>query len=142
MDEPFPEKISRLAKHFHSYWKRLNPLTALVHADLHFGNLKWSPWALRPIDFDDCGVAPLAYDLAVPASCFYGPKTSEDVLSDFLSGYEETGPRAVSLSELRLFMGVRKIWMFGWCGERPEIFSKALLRTRYEAFTRQLDSFL
>lgn len=141
LDEPFPEKILRLVDKFSGHWKRLSPLTALVHADLHLGNLKWSPNALFPIDFDDCGIAPLAYDLAVPASCFYGSKTEKDVLQHFLGGYEEAGPQPISLPELRLFMGIRKIWMFGWCAERPEVFSKPMLSSRYRAFTKQLDNF-
>jgi len=133
-------KLIKRVKQFSRLWDKARPLKALVHADLHFGNLKWSPEELRPIDFDDCGIAPLAYDLAVPACCFYGSKTKKDVLVDFLSGYEETAPKPVSLFELRLFMSIRKIWMIGWCIERPEIFNKDMLRVRCKNYIEHLDN--
>lgn len=50
----------------------------LLHGDLHLGNVVHAGGEARVYDFDDCGYAPLAHDLAV--------------VSVFLSGYREPKP--------------------------------------------------
>ena len=37
----------------------------LIHADLHLENALFHEQEIRPIDFDDCGVGPRAYEFAV-----------------------------------------------------------------------------
>ena len=124
--------LRKKVERFLQKWKEFDPLTALVHSDLHLGNLKWTADRLYPIDFDDCGIAPLPYDLAIPASCFGGLSGKTNNLELFLKHYNRLGPGEVVLEELRLFMAIRRVWIMGWCCDRQDIFSGKSLVERCE----------
>ncbi len=63
----------------------------LVHADLHGGNLIHAAGGLAPIDFDDCGFAPLVYDLAVPLATV-GEGARSAAADALLEGYRAVRP--------------------------------------------------
>jgi Ser/Thr protein kinase RdoA (MazF antagonist) len=137
----FPKELEEVTDFCLECWHKLNPPKALIHADLHMGNLKWTPTSLNPIDFDDCGIAPLPYDLAVAASSFYGSKSSIDILHNLLEGYASSGAKPITLKELQLFIAIRSIWLMGWIAERPDIFTKDTMRERIEFRSNSLKSF-
>lgn len=138
----FPENISQIAEFMNREWRSADLAECFVHADLHVGNIKWSPTALHPFDFDDCGHAPLAYDIAIPACCFGGLVNRTDRLETFLSGYNSTAPQKISLETLRLFMAIRKIWTMGWCCERRDVFTDEYLLKRCSAYIKSLESWM
>lgn len=62
----------------------------VIHGDLHGGNLLWHEGALAVLDFDDCGIAVPALDLAV--ATFYlrgGDPRIEEALREGYSEVEE-----------------------------------------------------
>jgi Ser/Thr protein kinase RdoA (MazF antagonist) len=59
----------------------------VVHGDLHGANLKWHRAALAVFDFDDCGIASPALDLAI--ATFYLRGSDPQVESALRSGYAE-----------------------------------------------------
>lgn len=125
-DQPFPRVLVEQAPSWLDRWRRLGSARALLHADLHLGNLKWDGETLGCIDFDDCGVAPLAYDLAIPALGCRGERHPA-VLDALLAGYAATAPRPADRSEVLLFMAIRRLWGMGWVSERPELFEPGRL---------------
>ncbi|MGA8044942.1 MAG: phosphotransferase [Dermatophilaceae bacterium] len=59
----------------------------VVHGDLHGGNLKWHRHELAVFDFDDCGIASPALDLAI--ATFYLRGSDPDVEAALRSGYAQ-----------------------------------------------------
>lgn len=64
----------------------------IVHADLHGGNLKWTAGpgevgTLSVFDFDDCGIATEALDLAI--ATFYLRRSDPEVETALRQGYAE-----------------------------------------------------
>ena len=62
----------------------------VVHGDLHGGNLKWHRDELAVFDFDDCGVASPALDLAI--ATFYLRGSDARVEAALRAGYVEVRP--------------------------------------------------
>jgi Ser/Thr protein kinase RdoA (MazF antagonist) len=60
---------------------------ALVHADLHAGNVLWDGTRIKVIDFDACGFAPLGFDIATALGYL-----EDDERDTFLRGYESIRP--------------------------------------------------
>lgn len=60
----------------------------VVHGDLHGGNLMWHEGGLGVLDFDDCGIAVPALDLAV--ATFYLRGADPQVEDALRAGYSET----------------------------------------------------
>jgi Ser/Thr protein kinase RdoA (MazF antagonist) len=65
----------------------------VVHGDLHGGNLKWHDGALSVFDFDDCGIAGPALDLAIAA--FYLRGSDPAVERALRTGYRDVRPLPV-----------------------------------------------
>lgn len=59
----------------------------VVHGDLHGGNLKWHDDELAVFDFDDCGIASPALDLAI--ATFYLRGSDPGVETALRAGYAE-----------------------------------------------------
>lgn len=65
----------------------------LIHGDLHQENYLFTPSGIATIDFDDCGVAPYVYDLAVTLSEVRHLGQREPALrAALLAGYREVRP--------------------------------------------------
>jgi Ser/Thr protein kinase RdoA (MazF antagonist) len=124
-----PHELDALVERTWRRWERLAPPTALMHADLHFGNLLYpvnQPDALPfPIDFDDCGLGPLPLDLAVPA-CHLTARPH--LWPDLLGGYNALAQDPCDREALLTFMIVRHVQMIGWLFERTEILTPTDLR--------------
>jgi Ser/Thr protein kinase RdoA (MazF antagonist) len=61
----------------------------VVHGDLHGANLLWDDERLAVLDFDDCGFATPAFDLAV--ATFYLRGADPEVEAALRAGYREVG---------------------------------------------------
>jgi Ser/Thr protein kinase RdoA (MazF antagonist) len=64
----------------------------LVHADLHPGNVLFHQGRARPIDFDDCGFAPLRYDVGVALWELRHRPDYDAYRAAFLAGYRSVRP--------------------------------------------------
>lgn len=112
-------------------WERLEMREAMCHADLHWGNLKVHARRIQPFDFDDCGIAPLAYDLAVVLYASDHGSLGRGLLMDhLLAGYHQTAPAPIPREAVLLLRWARARWLLGWVLERPELFEPDYLRTR------------
>ena len=89
-----PGRAERLRPH--AAWARgvLDGLDArgLIHADLHFHNVVFAKGEARPIDFDDCGTGPWAYDFAASLERLRFRADWPAPLTPFLRGYERERP--------------------------------------------------
>jgi Ser/Thr protein kinase RdoA (MazF antagonist) len=66
--------------------------SALIHGDLHQENYLFHRGGIRAIDFDDCGVGPLLYDLSVPLNELWGRADLPQLRSALLRGYASVRP--------------------------------------------------
>ena len=129
-DHPAPD-LDTGAAMARQLWKRLGLRQAMCHADLHWGNLKVHARRIHPFDFDDCGVAPLAYDLAVVLyASDHGSLERPTLLDHLLTGYHQTAPESIPPEAVLLLRWARARWLMGWVLERPELFEADYLRTR------------
>ena len=101
--------------------------TGLIHADLHLGNALFDRGAVKLIDFDDCGIGPRLYELAVALwemRDLPGYPVFRDAL---LAGYRTR--RHVDDRQLDDFIAVRQVafdlWYTGMAGVNPR-FAKRL----------------
>ncbi|MET0687162.1 MAG: phosphotransferase [Solirubrobacteraceae bacterium] len=91
---------------------------ALVHGDLHHENVVFAGTEARAIDFDDCGVGPLLYDLAVTRFELTTRPALRDALLDEYAGLRGLPPRAEEhLAALEL---LRRVQMVMWVLESRE----------------------
>ena len=134
----FPRELDEWARDCEIKWQKETPPTNLLHADLHLGNLKWSRSGICCIDFDDCGNAPLAYDLAVSAMSSGGMR-DPNILTELLYGYNSVASTSIDESIVRFFMIIRKFWSMGWVSERPELFDKGELATVLSQSARTIE---
>ena len=99
----------------------------LIHADLHFGNVLLSEGRMAAIDFDDCGLGFLAYDLAVPLMSVEA-RLSKKPRGEFLSfraalieGYvRESTWDDDDEKILDSLMDARQLAMLGWLNSRSD----------------------
>ncbi|MBI3891188.1 MAG: phosphotransferase [Candidatus Wallbacteria bacterium] len=92
---------------------------ALIHADLHFGNVVFASGQACPIDFDDCGYGYLTYDLATTLIPFRETPDWERVRSAVLEGYTEVREfPAKQLERLPEFLAARRLTMAIWLSSR------------------------
>ena len=67
----------------------------LAHGDWHLGQLVRTDAGWRLIDLDDCGVGPIAWDLARPAAWFAAGMLDAATFTSFLDEYRAAGGSAV-----------------------------------------------
>ena len=65
---------------------------SLIHADLHQFNYLFREGQVRAIDFDDCGVGPLLYDLAVTINTLGQRANLAELREALLRGYRSVRP--------------------------------------------------
>ncbi len=125
-----------------SLWKKLDLKSGMCHADLHWGNLKIQGPHVLPFDFDDCGEAPFAYDLAIPQYAITrlqrNPLWEEACLDALLEGYASSGAEPISKAAVHLMVWARFYFILSWILERPEIFPGDLHEQRLLAVTESL----
>jgi Ser/Thr protein kinase RdoA (MazF antagonist) len=100
-------------------------LFGLVHADLHQYNCVDSAGRLAPIDFDDCGYAHFAYDLAVPIVMTAERSDGTELAEGLVDGYRAASTSAGDPTEhLQTFVVARRIHLLGWIADNlpnPEL---------------------
>ena len=104
------QTLSRLKNHQANQPEKFG----MIHADLHFSNILWHEGALRPIDFDDCGMGSFLQDLSIPIISMQGDKSAHyrDV---FLNNYSKT--HSINQADADLiddYILARHIAMQGW----------------------------
>ena len=130
--------LEELVGYLRETWRRYSPPLALIHADLHFGNIKWSKESLTPIDFDDAGVAPLSYDLGVLAFYCKGARDHHLLWEELLRAYGTGFHRSLSMGELKLFVAVRTFWLLAWVCDRSDVIEPGELRGSVNRFLADL----
>ena len=135
---PFPVELATWANECQQAWKKLAPKSNLLHADLHMGNIKWSQQGLSCIDFDDCGWAPLPYDLAVCAQGCWGMREPR-VIEEMVKAYNEFAKDKTTIEAVKLFIVIRNFWSLGWVSERPELYKAGELGKTLQRIANTID---
>ena len=93
------------------------------HGDFHGGNVLVENGVATLLDFDDCGMGWIAYDLAsfLWACQGYEPAQREAIWADFLQGYEQVKPLGdADRQAIEALILVREIWALGaWATGAP-----------------------
>jgi Ser/Thr protein kinase RdoA (MazF antagonist) len=95
---------------------------AVIHADLHPGNLLADGEALTVIDFDDCAFGWRLYDIAV--GLFHQRRSPHfaAIQQAFVRGYRSLRDLSDDdVARIPMFLLVRALAQIGWLGQRPEI---------------------
>ncbi len=116
---------SELYSEINYYQKKNRDKLALIHADLHFGNMIWNKNGITPIDFDDCGVGIKLYDIAVnfySSSNFFkriGKKEAQKMKFSLIDGYAKFQDiRQEDLDILPSLVRARDVLMIMWLYQR------------------------
>jgi len=88
--------------------------TGLIHADLHFNNVVFHQGTAAPIDFDDCGIGPYVYDLAIPAMRVQRCADPEGCWDALVAGYRSLRP--LSDADLKVVWELTALQMPGLLG--------------------------
>jgi len=115
-----PCPVPALVEALHARWHTAERPTGFLHADLHFGNVRFEGRTVHPIDFDDCGPAPLLYDLCVVGGTVHDKPGLVDRLA---AAYNADADTPVTVADIELFIAIRQIAMMGWVLDRAEIFT-------------------
>jgi len=96
----------------------------LVHLDLHFSNLVFTPDAVVPIDFDDGGWGSVLMDFATPYARIHRLRDGPELWRRYLAAYRELRPldpdHAALIPELA---DLESLMLGGWLdpqGPRPQ----------------------
>jgi len=93
----------------------------LIHADLHFGNVFFTPAGIAAIDFDDLGFAHFAYDYAVTLISVRRRPQFEMLRDAYAEGYREVRSLPKDwIDRLEVFMAARVIFMVDWFFTRDD----------------------
>ncbi|MBI2944465.1 MAG: phosphotransferase, partial [Candidatus Wallbacteria bacterium] len=88
---------------------------ALIHADLHFGNVVFSANRAAPIDFDDAGFGYLMYDVATSLIPYVESPRWPELRDSLLTGYADVRPLPEQqLAVLPEFLAARNLTMAVW----------------------------
>lgn len=108
-----------LRRRFEQVRDRMRPLLAaerdvgLIHADLHPGNAVFERGRVKLIDFDDCGVGPRIYDVAVAVWEFRDRNDYPRYRDALLAGYRSV--RDIDASRLDDYIALRQFAFQIWC---------------------------
>lgn len=114
-------------KKIKQYQRKHPEKSALIHADMHFGNIVWRNNTPIPIDFDDCGYGFYMYDLAVTLvsmhPLFKDEKNNQRAFAEsFLEGYSSVQNLTTDdIDILPYFKLTRNLGMFLWLYHRISI---------------------
>ena len=117
--KPFLEAYKLMRKQIGSYGTEDN--YGVIHADLHYGNVFFTPGGIAAIDFDDLGFANYAYDYAVTMTSFRRDKKFERLRDAYGRGYEKHRQLPKDWHErVEVFMAARLIFMVDWFFTRDD----------------------
>lgn len=109
---------------------------ALIHGDLHFGNLLLHGEAVCPIDFDDSGYGFLLYDFAAALAYAVGMPGYEAFRAAVIDGYASVRPLPPDTRELLdPFLRLRLAGVGRWVVDRSD---NPELRRTGKAFVKSL----
>jgi Ser/Thr protein kinase RdoA (MazF antagonist) len=110
----------------------------MLHADLHWGNLKVTRDSFFLLDFDDCGTGPLPYDLATVA---YATRlcVNHEGVSMLVHAYNQEATFPTTPEAVDLLTWARFLWLVDWILDRTELFPGRALATRTKANLKNLD---
>lgn len=92
----------------------------LIHADLRMSNVMVSEDGLTIIDFDDCGFGWFLCDLAAVVSWIEGTARAEEIVEEWLTGYEAVRPLSdAELDMVPSFVLLRRLMLTSWIGSHP-----------------------
>lgn len=101
-------------------WSELEPEEGFLHGDMHGTNLKVQRGRIFPIDFDDFGFGPLAYEFGVIG---YNNIDAPELFEPLLEGYnDQTEGEGVLMEDMHLFTGVRVVFLMAWVLNRTHVF--------------------
>jgi len=117
--DPFHEACAKVTSHLDGFGKQQE--YGLIHADLHFGNVFFTPHGIAAIDFDDLGFAHYAYDYAVTLLTMRRRENFDALCAAYASGYERVRKLPSDWRErLEVFMAARVIFMVDWFFTRDD----------------------
>ena len=123
-----PDLAVRLLEVATDFAARFAPLAAgldvgFCHGDFHGGNVLVENGVATLLDFDDCGMGWIAYDLASFLWTCQGfePARREAIWAEFLRGYEQVKPLGdADRQAIEALILVREIWALGaWATGAP-----------------------
>lgn len=95
------------------------PHFGLIHADLHPYNLLHYKGHLNVIDFDDCGLGYLHYDIGVFFNAIRRRERFDAYFDAFCEAYSEILPlHGLDRHRLEMFMLIRRLAQLGWLAGR------------------------
>lgn len=116
---PFYEACEFVAKQIRGYGKASE--YGLIHADLHFGNVLFTPTGIATIDFDDLGYAHFAYDYGVTLQALSRKDLLPQYREAYAGGYASVRPLPKDWAErLEVFMAARVVFMTEWFYNRDD----------------------
>jgi len=93
----------------------------LVHADIRLANLLVHEGSVRVIDFDDCGIGWLLYDVATTVSFIEDHPLVPAWIDAWLEGYQRVRPLArAERDEIPTFVMLRRMALLAWIGSHAE----------------------
>jgi Ser/Thr protein kinase RdoA (MazF antagonist) len=93
----------------------------LVHADMRLANLLVNGPAVSVIDFDDCGISWLMYDLGSSLSFIEHEPYVPELVDSWVRGYRTVTPLAPEdEAELPTFIMFRRLLLVAWIGSHAE----------------------
>jgi Ser/Thr protein kinase RdoA (MazF antagonist) len=117
--EPFFEACTLISKQIEAFGREAE--YGLIHADLHFGNVFFTPTGIAAIDFDDLGFAHFAYDYAVTLGSLRKRENFRSLRDAYAKGYENVRPLPKDwIERLEVFMAARLIFMVDWFFTRDD----------------------
>jgi len=119
-------------------WDAIAPEEGYLHGDMHASNLKFHQGHLYPIDFDDFGFGPLAYEFGVIG---YNAIDEPLIFRPLLEGYNAASSGVVvTLDDMYLFTAVRAVFLMAWVLDRRDTFEPDELMESAEANLRRVEA--
>jgi Ser/Thr protein kinase RdoA (MazF antagonist) len=118
---PMLERASQqLASRMHEYGTSSERFD-LIHGDLRLQNLLVTSGRVQVIDFDDCCISWLLYDLATALSLIEDISEAQELLQGWISGY--LANRALAPEDLQIIPDLiimRRLQVLAWLGSRRD----------------------
>lgn len=127
----------RRVEQLEDVWDAIEPEEGYLHGDMHASNLKFHQGRLYPIDFDDFGFGPLAYEFGVIG---YNNIEEPLIFRPLLEGYNEASSAVVTLDDMYLFTAVRAVFLMAWVLERRDGFDLDELKDSADANMRRVEA--
>ena len=108
----------------------------LIHADLRLANLLVDGGETYVIDFDDCGIGWLLYDLGAALSFIEDDPRVPALVDAWVTGYRTIRPLSVrDEAEIRTFILMRRLLLVAWIGSHSDTELAQSMGAEYTAGT-------